>query len=196
MHILSNLKKKREQEANTWKQSGNRAGYNQGALSDEQFHAFNMIHDPLWRYVAVHYPKEVWGKNVNDVCVLDYNSIPIAVELSQWTFPTTLIVRTPEEVRRSRKDIEIQDGHFKELVLFNYIRNIPRVTVIVFVGILHEIQHYADIKRFLELCLIRSNEVVCAVPRFVATPQLRKDFHITLTPYPNGKTYLLSVKQK
>lgn len=178
-----------------WKQNGIRAGQSNGQMTDEQFFASLAIHDPLWRYIVRHYTKELYGKNTESINVLGYRAIPVAVELSQWGYDIAFLTPVPKEIKRAKRDYEIQAGFVKENICFDYRFNVPRATVTCFIGLLNEIPE-EKIFEFLDMCLRRSEEVVCAVRNDREWNRLldgRYDFQ--QFKYPAGNYTLLALKE-
>lgn len=134
-----------------------KAGYTKGQLEDQAYYAMLAYHDPLWRYVVTRFKDE---KNC-PVVVLGYHAIPIAIELSQWTYPVTYVTDTYEGVKKAQKDCEIQAGFFKDFYYFDFKGNIPQARVAIFMGILDDLAE-DQIHRYLDLLLRRVRVVVCA----------------------------------
>src|SRR3990167_2634870 len=175
-----------------WRDSSAGVGFSKGQLQDEDYHEVLAIHNYLWRYITTHYPKE----NQCPIAVLGYAAIPIAIELSQWTYPITYITNTYEGVVKAKKDCEIQAGSFQDLLYFDFYKNCPRVRVIAFIGALEGLQPY-EIHDYLDLLLRRSNEIVCAVSiKRDWTQILGGKFDYRLKMYPKGVYYLLTIKSK
>lgn len=157
MQIIDSVERKKQR--NKWKDSSPHAGYNRNQLKDEEYHLTLAYHNPLWRYVTQRFTNEA----ACPVTVLGYDSIPLAIELSQWTYPVTYITDTHEGVEKAKKDCEIQAGSFKDFYYFDFGKNCPASRIVLFIGLLQEIPD-DEIIEFLEMLLRRCREVVCGVP--------------------------------
>lgn len=178
-----------------WQQNGARTGQYNGQLTDEQYYASLAIHEPLWRYIVRHYVKEIYGKNIDSVNILGYRAIPVAIELSQWGYEVAFLTPNHEEIKRAKKDYEIQAGFVKDNIWFDYRSNVPPATITCFIGLLDEFPEY-KMYEFLDMCLRRSEEIVCAVKNNHDWEKIldgRYDF--TLQKYPVGGYSLLTIKE-
>ncbi len=179
-----------------WQQRGYQAFENYGQLSDEEINESLQLHDPLWRYIVRHYTKEVYGENLAKVNVLGYQSLPIAIELSQWSYPITFLTPFQEHLRKAKKDYEIHAGFVKENYWFNFYNNVPNAAVTTFIGIIHQLQ-VENMYKFIDMLLRRSEEVVCSVPDTHEWNVLFEDrYDFFEYRYPNGDGFLLSLKER
>lgn len=120
-----------------WDNSSPGVGYSRGQVTDEAYYASVAIHDPLWRYIISHYDKEIYDHiNVSPVTILGYRAVPVAIELTQWGYEVNIITDRVEDFIRAKKDCEIQAGSPKQLLYFDYTKNVPRSCVISFIGII------------------------------------------------------------
>lgn len=178
-----------------WQQSGYKAFQNYGQLSDEEISGSLQLHDPLWRYIVRHYPKEVYGQNLATVNVLGYQSLPIAIELSQWQYEVTFLTPYQEHLKLAKKDYEIHAGFIKTNYWFNFYNNVPNASVTTFIGILHQLKP-EDMCRFIDMLLRRSEEVVCAVPDTHEWNDIFEEkYDFYQLKYPGGEGSLLALKE-
>lgn len=161
MHADFNIIKKTRQER--WVDRSPQVGYAKNQLKDEEYHIALAINNPLWRFVVLHYQKELYGKNINTVNVLGYNSIPFAIELSQWFYDVTFMVKTKAQYDKAKKDCEIHAGVFKNMHIWDYLKDVPRATVTMFIGVVDVFSDDQRIYDYFDLLLRRSEEVVCAL---------------------------------
>lgn len=173
-----------------WRNSSPKAGYANNSLGDEDYHRTLAFHNPLWRYIIQHYKKE----SQCPIAFFGRRIIPLAIELSQWTYPITFITSTLAGIKQAQRDCEIQAGTFKELLYFNYQFNCPRNRVIAFLSVLEGLTA-SEMIDFLEVMLRRSNEIVTAVPydrdwRGI----LKGKFNFDMKKYPDKDFYLLTIK--
>lgn len=180
-----------------WKNSSPGVGYSNNQITDEQYYATVAIHDPLWRYVISHYDAEIYDHlNTAPVAVLGYRSLPVAIELTQWGYDVTILTRTLGEFRKAQKDCVIQAGSPKEILYFDYTKNIPRVCVVCFIDVISDFEDESRIFTFLDLCLRRSREVVCAVRDDRDWKELlSRKYVCTIKPYPVGKYLFMSLTE-
>ena len=170
-------------------------------FQDEAFHNTLAVHDPLWRYIVNHYSKEIYNhENIASVTVLGYDSLPIAIELSQWGYPVIFIADNLEEYEKAKKDCEIQAGKLKDLLYFDYRRNIPQGTAICFLGILDDPMPFSRLFTYIDLLLRRNREIICALYESrdwveLLVELLRDKYKVQIMRYPNQPLVLLSIKQ-
>lgn len=166
-------------------------------FQDESFHKTLAVHDPLWRYIVKRYTKEIYDyQNIANVTVLGYDSLPIAIELSQWGYPVTFITDNYEEWKKAKKDCEIQSGKLKELLWFDYTKNVPKGAIICFLGILDAFTGNLEAYSYIDLLLRRYREVICSLyynKRLVNS--LEEKYNIKVMPYPADPLILLSIKE-
>lgn len=178
-----------------WRQNSSQAFDNYGQITDEEISHSLELHDPLWRYIVRHYPKEVYGENLAAINVLGYQSLPIAIELSQWTYPVTFLTPYPDHIRLAKKDYEIHAGFIKENICHSFYKNVPNAAVVTFIGILHQLKE-EDMYRFIDMLLRRCEEVVCSVPDTHTWNELFEGrYEFFQYNYPNGDGALLSLKE-
>lgn len=181
-----------------WENASPGVGYAKGQITDEAYYASVAIHDPLWRYIIQRYDKEIYDhQNIAPITVLGYRSVPVAIELTQWGYEVSILTNKLEDFIRAKKDCEIQAGSPKQLLFFNFEKNVPRGCVICFVGIIDTFKDDRQIISFLDLCLRRHREVVCAVKEDRDWENLLEDhYEISLKKYPVGKYLFLSIKER
>lgn len=162
----------------------------QRQLKDEEYHLTLAYYDKLWRHIVTRYPNEA----VSPVCVLGYSAIPIAIELSQWTYPVTYITDTWKGVLRAKKDCEVQAGFFKDFLYFDFTRNIPHTRVVTFIGIIDTME-LKDMYNYLDLLLRRSREVVCAVSNKKSWARLLEGrYYFNIMTPDRGDFVILTIK--
>ena len=126
-------------------------------ISDELYNNTLAVHDVLWRYAVIRFPYE----KECPVLTIGYGSIPIAIELSQWTYPVSYIAQSWQEKKQVLNDCEHQAGFLKDVYVIDYFRDIPRARVAIFTGLLSKLTT-SQIYRWLDLSLRRVSVVVCA----------------------------------
>lgn len=194
MYITKDFLKRQKQ--GHWRNSSPKAGYTRNQLSDDDYYDSLALNDPLWRYIISHYPKEVYGENRASVVVLGYKTLAVAIELTQWSYPVIFIARTYDEVKRAKRDCEIHAGSLKENIYFDYLSNIKRAHVVTFTGILDEFHSNIQVYRYLDMLLLRTGEVVCAVEDDRDWVEILRDkYDFEALQYPDKKHRLLTVRQ-
>ena len=174
-----------------WKDTGSKVGYNRGQLKDETYDQTLAIHDPLWRYIIQRYPKEAQCP----IVVVGYNSIPIAIELSQWTYPVTYMTSSYEGVKKAERDNEIHAGNFKQMYYCDFLETFPRCRVVTFIntlGLLSTPKLYS----FLDMALRRSQEVVASEKDTKNWFDILKSrYDVKITKYEDESWNLIRIKQ-
>lgn len=130
-------------------------------LGDEEYHDRLGVHNPLWRYIINRYTKE----SDTPLMVMSYQALPIAIELSQWTYPVVYVAETDQEIANVKRDATRQAGFFKQLLKINYknyLGGYPYSRVAIFIGIIDKMDSGNAIA-FVENLLESAQEIVCAV---------------------------------
>jgi len=150
-------------------------------LGDEEYHDRLGVHTPLWRYIINRYTKE----SDTPLMAMSYQALPIAIELSQWTYPVVYVAETDKEVADVKRDAARQAGFFKQLIKVDYKSyrgGYPYSRVAIFVGVIDEMDS-SDARDFIDNLLESAQEIVCAV-----TPN--RDWRDVLAKYKvNGLNY-------
>lgn len=126
-----------------------------GYLGDEEYHDRLGIHNPLWRHIIKRYTTE----SEAPLIVIGFDTLPLAIELSQWTYPVHMVVRE-DQMKRTESDAQRQAGTFKSLV--SHIERCPRSRVAIFIGIMDDMTD-DEARKYIEYLLKGVREVVCAV---------------------------------
>ena len=181
-----------------WTPAGTKAGDYADTLDDQQFYASLAIHDPLWRYIIKNYSKEKEGQHhvpITPVTVLGYGATPIAVELSQWSYPVTQIVFNKTQFKRVKKDAQLQAGSMK-VEIGDFRRWCPRGAVVCFVGILDDLP-FERITSFLDMLLKQNREVIFAIKNGFRFKELfDKNYRYLAYDYPIGNYTFFSLIEK
>lgn len=180
-----------------WSNAGLQAGQTRGQLRDEEYDKTLAIHDPVWRYIIVHYPREIYGTNIFPVVVCGYNAVPVAIELSQWGYPITFLAENEEALKRAKRDLEIHAGTIKQGFSFDFRRNVPPGAILCFLNVLEAVKTNVELFTTIDLMLRRTREIVCAVhnDRDWKT-LLESKYDITYKPYPDSKYILLAIREQ
>ena len=187
MIIIDRTKRKRV----NWVDSSLKSKAYKGQLKDEEYYLTLAKHNFLWRYIVTRYPKEA----TSPLCVLGYSAIPIAIELSQWTYPVTYITDTYEGVIKAKQDCKIQAGFFKDFYYFDFGKNCPPSCVISFIGLLDQLP-LDELYDYIDLLLRRCREIVCAVPNNRDWEALFKhQYRLIMKEYPEKDWMLLCIKE-
>lgn len=125
-------------------------------LGDEEYHNSLGVHNPLWRYIIKRYTVE----SDAPLLVMGSQSLPLAIELSQWTYPVNLIVRDGKEKRQAESDAKRQAGFFKSIRVDG--EGYPKSRIAIFIGIIDDLPDNRA-KEFVDFLLKGVKEVVCAV---------------------------------
>lgn len=156
-------------------------------LGDEEYHDRLGVHNPLWRYVINRY-REEWD---TPIIVMGLESLPLAIELSQWTYPVSMVVRNEKEIKQAESDAKRQAGTFRELT--DNVEKCSKARVVIFVGLIDNPNLTDDdAKETVEFLLKGVKEVVCAVNP--SSRNWRKIFGnrvVDTVRYNNGRYILL-----
>ena len=124
-------------------------------LGDEEYHDRLGVHNPLWRYIISRYSKE----SEAPLMVIGFDTLPLAIELSQWTYPINLVLKNEEEIKRAKSDAQRQAGFFKSIST-SEAHSSNRVAI--FIGIIDHMPD-RDVREYIDFLLKGVKEVVCAV---------------------------------
>jgi len=122
-------------------------------LSDEEYSDRLGVHNPLWRYIIKRYTTE----SEAPLLVIGMEALPLAIELSQWTYPINFIVRNEQEKAKAESDSKRHAGNFK-----TFINGFKKSRVAIFIGIIDDMSD-RDARRHVDYLSKGVNEVVCAV---------------------------------
>lgn len=153
-------------------------------LGDEEYHDSLGVHNPLWRYIIDRYRQE-WDAPI--IC-LGFSSLPLAIELSQWTYPVSLVVQNEREIKQAESDAKRQAGSFQ--IITTDVEACPRSRVAIFVGLLDRMPE-KDIKHFVDYLLKGVKEVVCAVSKDRNYPKIFGESLVDTMRYNNNEWRLL-----
>jgi len=165
-------------------------------ISDELYNNTLAVHDILWRYAVIRFPYE----KECPVLTIGYGSVPIAIELSQWTYPVSYIAQSWEEKKQVLNDCQHQAGFLKDIYVINYWQGIPRARVCIFTGLLSQLTE-KEIYRWLDLVFQSVHVVVCAelthgYPYHDWRKILEKRYDVTGLWYNRKEYTFLEIKRK
>jgi len=130
-------------------------------LGDEEYHDSLGVHNPLWRYVIKRYTKE----SETPILVVGYDALPVAIELSQWTYPVVFVVKNKTELEKAKYDIKRQAGFFKDTLTLpfeNYLGGYPHSRVAIFIGIIDKMDNDGA-RIFIDNLKKSATQIICAV---------------------------------
>lgn len=127
-------------------------------LSDDEYHDRLGVHNPLWRYVINRYRDEF----NTPIMVLGKEALPLAIELSQWTYPTSLVVKNEKERKKAISDSQRQAGNFTRIVIDG--ERFIRSRIAIMIGIIDSVP-VEKAKKTIDHLLEGVNVVICAVKR-------------------------------
>lgn len=161
-------------------------------LSDQQYHTTLGIHELLWRYAVERFPKE----RECPILILGYGSLPIAIELSQWTYPITYVAQSEKEKKQVITDCAAQAGNLSQLYTLDWYVNVPKARVCIFTGLLGGLTD-RQIYKWMDLVLRRVAYVVCAEHTGRDWKEiLEKRYHVTGIRYNHKKYTFLEIRRK
>ena len=162
-----------------------------GQTTDENYQGVVGYHNPLWRYIINHHPTD----DLPPICVVGNTAIPLAIEFSQFGFPTTFVTDNEDGVKKAKNDCEIHSGKFKNFYYADYIKTSPSSKIIIFVNVLDQLKG-DEVFDFLDMLLRRCREVVCAVRNDRNWREvLSGNYNINMSQYSDGSFVLLSIKE-
>jgi hypothetical protein len=136
---------------------GSPRGGNYDWISDELYHKTLAVHDVLWRYAVLRFKQEANCP----ILIIGYGSVPMAIELSQWTYPIIYLAQSEKEAQQVRVDCEHQAGFFEKIVVTDQFVDIPKSRICIFTGFLGNLTE-KQIYKWLDLLTRRCAYVVCA----------------------------------
>lgn len=168
-------------------------GKNYDWISDELYHNTLAVHDVLWRYAVLRFDNE----RECPIMVIGYGSLPIAIELSQWTYPIDYIAQSEEEARQVANDNDHQAGYMDIHILDPYV-DVPQARVCIFTGLLGQLESKRQIYQWLDLLTRRCAYVVCAemTGKRDWKKLLEKRYHVQGLWYSRQKYTFLEIRRK
>lgn len=153
--------RRRPNQNRGWVDSSIKTGQLKGQLNEQQYYQSLNANEPLIKYILVNYTKE----SEFPLLVIGYNALPIAIELSQWTYPVIFGSFSSEETSRAKRDCEIHAGTFKQIIEkdYRYNANFPPARVAIFSGLLNYYRD-SDAIHWIKDLLNNSYEILCALP--------------------------------
>lgn len=145
-----------------WKDSGIKVGEAKGVMEDEDFHYIVGYHKPAWIHILDRLPKE----GSHPIVVFGRFSAPVAIELSQWGYPVTYVVKDWDEESLMNRTLDVHAGELT-IVQGDYLKNIPRCSAVFITDLLEYFTNEKELHKFLDMLLNRSQIV------FVSTTLLK-----------------------
>jgi hypothetical protein len=143
-------------------------------LTDEEYLASLVFKGPLIDFITDNFkidPYNPLSYMKFPVLVLGVQSTPLAIEISQWSYPTTLVVKTYADVRNVQANSTKFGGEIDDLRHFNYFKACPASKIIVWVDDDLEIPR-ERIKKWLEYLREQSYLVVAALKKSKETLEI------------------------
>jgi hypothetical protein len=160
-----------------WKDSSPRADQMikyRNYLTDEEYLASLVFKGPLIDFITDNFkidPYNPLSYTRFPVLVLGVQSTPLAIEISQWSYPTTLVVKTYQDVRNVEANSTKFGGQIEDLRHFNYFVACPTSKIIVWVDDDNEIPR-ERIKKWLEYLREQSFIVISALKKSKETQEI------------------------
>lgn len=129
-----------------WRNAGPTPGKTKPWLSDDVLKELNRLATPIREYILDRYvqvaldPLDPMNKNkierVGRFVFLGRESVPIAIDISQWGYEVNVFVRTSQEFFEAEHDSKMQAGMFASLHATNYyIGEFMKCNAVIAVGI-------------------------------------------------------------
>ena len=168
-------------------------GKNYDWISDELYHKTLGVHDVLWRYAVIRFSNEI----ACPILLVGYGSVPMAIELSQWTYPITFVAQSDVEARQIAIDCEHQAGFMKIIIADPYM-DVPQARVCMFTGLLGGLKTERQIYKWLDLLTRRCPYVVCAELTTIRDWKklLQERYHVTGLWYSRQQYTFLEIRRK
>lgn len=146
-------------------------------LTDDEYNINLQMREPVFRFLIRHFrfdPKKIEEKDKYPITLIGVKSFALAIELSQWGFPTTLLVRSEQEKSVVIKNMKRHAGTINRILVRDFYRDsLPTSSVYVWFD---EDPHLLKdrkvewIKRLRELCGV----LVASVPRSSLIEMIRE----------------------
>lgn len=169
-------------------------GKNYDWISDQLYGQTLAVHDIIWRYAVLRFKRE----EDCPLLVIGYGSVPIAIELSQWTYPVIYLASSEQEADQVRTDCEHQAGFFERLIVTDQFVDVPKARVCIFTGILADLKSKREIYKWLDLLTRRCTYVVCAelTGKRDWKKLLEKRYHVHGLWYSRQKYTFLEIRRR
>lgn len=153
---------RRAEQYRGWNKSGLRAGQMKGVMSDEDFHYILGYHKPAWVHILDRLPHE----SKHPIVVFGKYSIPVAIELSQWGYPVSYLVKDWDEEKHIARTLDVHFGQLK-IIQQDYLKNIPRCKAVFITDLLEYFTNIEELHIFMDMLLSRAKIV------FISTTSLK-----------------------
>lgn len=109
-------------------------------LDDKQWQAHMQMKEDAFKFIIQNFkfdPNEAddilsGTRYKYSVLCLGYTLMPLAVELSQWEYPVTLIINDQRQVKGVEVNAEQYDGRIENAMCYNYYIGVPQSKIIVY----------------------------------------------------------------
>jgi hypothetical protein len=149
----------------TWIDSSPHLG--EGYLSDEEYNSLNTYTRPLLAHLLYKYTNDTHDsmdmvdqflrKYVGELLFIGIDCLPIAIEISQWGYETSLMLQ--ERPSNLDATLERQGSQIKEVIIGDYLLDIPESRVVIHAGIVNKIPDQ-DILSWFKRLYHRADEIL------------------------------------
>lgn len=105
-------------------------------LTDEEYMLNLQLREPAVRFVLRNFiidPEKYQDYLNYPVLLIGAKAFPMGIELSQWGYPVTLLVRSQQEKTIVKKNITKQGGVIEHIAAYNYFVGVPSSRIIIWV---------------------------------------------------------------
>lgn len=137
------------------------------SLSDEEYRLVTIAYEPLWRYVTKNYDKYNYDYDMaTPVTVLGYQSLPLAIELSQYGYDVSLLVNDYDELIKAKASCLKLAGEKVKVLNLPWLYNTIKSEVCLTIEVLDTLNDWA-MDKFLNMITKAHGDVVTTVnPHF------------------------------
>lgn len=165
------------------------------SISDEEQYAGLATHHALLKEITNREFKPFMYDYFNpnpQISVMGYEMFPVAVELSQWGFPTDYIAEDEKGAKQARIDSERQAGKFRKITA----GRLSSSKILVWGGILSNMGRH-ERKDFIKECLDSSAMIVCSeLTKINWEKEIGRDYKVTVIRYYSNRYLILHITRK
>jgi len=105
-------------------------------MPDEEYFSYLRWQEPVFRFIVQNFkidPNNCFSYLKYPIVRLGFHLSPMAIELSHWNYPVTLLVREYTEYQRVRANSKRHDGFIKNVGHYDFLTGTPESRIIIWV---------------------------------------------------------------
>ena len=168
-------------------------------LPDEEYQRLNSLTKPILYHIISKYENrptdsmdimEKWMRKYSgEFLFLGSESIPLAIEISQWGYNTHIALSDDSFLESINLTLDRHASQVRDLLVYDYFEDIPECTVAVSTNVLN-ILNDSDSKRWMGRVLKRADEALVTVRNTKDWCSFFKKYKVNILQQDNVQTCL------